>query len=273
MLVIDSHIHLWRENVPSPPHRQVAALSAEEVIKEMDAAGVDAAVIQPPNWDPNANEVAEDAARRYPQRYAILGWFPVERPESRALVADWKHRPGQKGLRFTFMRPGQEKWPSDGTMEWLWPAAERAGLVVAMGAAKFLPVVGQIAERFPCLKLVVDHFGAPPRASGAEAWVNQEVLLGLAKHKNIAVKVSGAPSLSTLPYPFRDVAAPIRAIYDSYGPSRMFWGTDITRLTTPWKQCVTHFTEELPWLTERDKELIMGRALCDWYGWDLADSK
>ena len=190
MLVIDSHIHLWRENVPSPPHRQVSALSAEEAMKEMDAAGVDAAVIQPPNWDPNANAVAEDAAKRYPDRFAILGWFPPEKPESRALVADWKKRPGQKGLRFTFMRPGQEHWASDGTMEWLWPAAERAGLVIAMGAANFLPVVGEIAGRFPGLKLVVDHFGAPPRATGVDAWANQPVLLGLAQHKNIAVKVS-----------------------------------------------------------------------------------
>ena len=202
MLVIDSHIHLWRENVPSPPHRQVSHLSAEEALKEMDAAGVDAAVIQPPNWDPNANAVAEDAAKRYPNRFAILGWFPPEKPDSRALVADWKKRPGQKGLRFTFMRPGQEHWASDGTMEWLWPAAERAGLVVAMGAANFLPVVGQIAERFPGLKLVVDHFGAPPRATGEAAWANQQVLLGLAKHKNIAVKVSGGPSLSRESYPF-----------------------------------------------------------------------
>jgi len=270
MLVIDSHIHLWRGNVPSPPHRQVASLSAEEMIKEMDAAGVDAAVIQPPNWDPNANEVAEDAAQRYPKRYAILGWFPVEQPESRALVAGWKQRPGQLGLRFTFMRPGQESWASDGTMEWLWPAAERAGLVVALAAAKFLPVVGQIAERFPGLKLVIDHFGAPSRTSGDAAWVNQPVLLGLAKHKNIAVKVSGGPSLSTEPYPFRDVAPRIRQIYDAFGPQRMFWGTDITRLTTLWKQCVTHFTEELPWLSQRDKELIMGSALCDWYGWDFS---
>jgi hypothetical protein len=35
---------------------------------------------------------------------------------------------------------------------------------------------------------------------------------------------------------------------------------------------VTHFTEELPWLSARDKELIMGRALCDWYGWPLPNS-
>jgi hypothetical protein len=31
------------------------------------------------------------------------------------------------------------------------------------------------------------------------------------------------------------------------------------------------FTEELPWLTERDKELIMGRAVCAWWGWELPD--
>jgi hypothetical protein len=29
------------------------------------------------------------------------------------------------------------------------------------------------------------------------------------------------------------------------------------------------FTEELPWLAGRDLELVMGRALCDWIGWDL----
>ena len=36
-----------------------------------------------------------------------------------------------------------------------------------------------------------------------------------------------------------------------------------------WRQCVTLFTEELPWLTARDKELIMGRALCAWLDWKL----
>jgi len=27
------------------------------------------------------------------------------------------------------------------------------------------------------------------------------------------------------------------------------------------------FTEELPWLPERDKPLVMGLAVCDWWGW------
>jgi hypothetical protein len=35
---------------------------------------------------------------------------------------------------------------------------------------------------------------------------------------------------------------------------------------------VTLFTEELPWLHGTDLELVMGRAVCDWIGWELACS-
>jgi len=69
------------------------------------------------------------------------------------------------------------------------------------------------------------------------------------------------------PYPYRNIHDHLRRIYDAFGPERMFWGTDITRMPCSWRQCVTLFTEELPWLTARDKELIMGRAVCDWLGW------
>ena len=56
----------------------------------------------------------------------------------------------------------------------------------------------------------------------------------------------------------------------AFSPEQMFWGTDITRMPCSWRQCVTMFTEELTWLPEKDKELVMGRALCNWLGWELA---
>ena len=52
----------------------------------------------------------------------------------------------------------------------------------------------------------------------------------------------------------------------------MFWGTDITRMHCTWRQCVTLFTEELPWLQGADLELVMGQAFCDWIGWQTAGS-
>jgi hypothetical protein len=55
-----------------------------------------------------------------------------------------------------------------------------------------------------------------------------------------------------------------------FGPRRLFWGTDITKMPCSWRQCVTMFTEELPWLGHDDKRLVMGDAVCAWWGWDRA---
>lgn len=273
MLIVDAQVHIWSAGPPTTrTHRQVPVFSAEELLAEMDAAGVDAAVIHPPGWDPNANAVALDAARRYPQRFAILGNFRLDRPENRALVATWKEQPGMLGLRFTFHAPHERSWPTDGTLDWLWAAAERAGLPIALQAVDFLPVVGHVAERHPGLRLLIDHLGGrggTAHLKDAEAFPNQAQLLALARYPNVAVKATGAPHYSSEPYPFRSIHPYLREIFDAFGPERFFWGTDISRMPCSYRQCVTMFTEELPWLSERDKELVMGRALCDWLGWSL----
>ena len=103
----------------------------------------------------------------------------------------------------------------------------------------------------------------------APAWESLPQLLDLAKFPNVAVKASGAPSYSSAPYPFTNIHDYLHEIYDAFGPDRMFWGTDITRMPCSWKQCITLFTEELSWLSDADKDLIMGRALCNWIGWEL----
>lgn len=270
MLIVDSQVHIWTGHKPTnPAHRQVTDYTADQLLREMDEAGVDAAVIHPPGWDPNSNQLATDAARAHPDRLAVLGWFPLDTPESRTLIAGWKKRPGMLGLRFTFLQPHQRTWPTDGTMDWLWPAAERAGIPVGLACANFLPVVGQVAERYPELRLIVDHMGRAGGAKDEAAWADLGELLALAKYPNVGVKASGAPSYSSEPYPFRNIHRHLRRIYDAFSPERMFWGTDITRMPCSWRQCVTMFTEELPWLTAQDKELIMGRALCRWLDWKL----
>ena len=270
MLIVDSQIHIWGSNLPTnPAHRQITSFTAEDVLKEMDEAGVDAAVIHPPGWDPGADTMALEAAAQHPGRLSILGKFPLDDPASRSLVDGWKLQPGMLGFRFTFLQPHQQFWPNDGTMDWLWPAAEEAGLPVGLACAAFLPVVGQVAERHPGLKLIVDHMGRGGGLTDAAAWETLPQLIGLAQYPNVAVKASGAPSYSSEPYPYRNIHDHIHQIYDAFGPDRMFWGTDITRMPCSWRECVTMFTEELSWLTDADKELIMGRALCNWIGWDI----
>jgi predicted TIM-barrel fold metal-dependent hydrolase len=273
MLVVDAQVHIWSSGPPTnPAHRQVNTFTKDELLAEMDAAGVDAALLHPPGWDPDGNAVAIEAAQAHPDRLAILGHFPLDRPESRTRIETWKDQPGMLGLRFALLQPHQRAWWTDGTMDWLWPAAERLQIPVALLAAEFMSVVAEVAQRYPRLKLIIDHLGRAGRVQDDVAFANIQELLDLAKYPNVAVKATGAPSYSSQAYPYRNIHGYLRQIYDAFGPSRMFWGTDITRMPCSWKQCVTLFTEELPWLSESDKELIMGRAVCDWLGWDLRGS-
>jgi predicted TIM-barrel fold metal-dependent hydrolase len=156
-------------------------------------------------------------------------------------------------------------------MDWLWPSAERAELPVGLMASNFLPMVGKIAERHPNLRLLIDHMGRRSGTKDEAAFANLTELLALAKYPNVAVKVTRVSNYSSEEYPYRNIHTYLHQIYDSFGPERMFWGTDITCLSCTLRQSVTLFTEELPWLSQSDKELIMGKALCDWIGWKLTN--
>ena len=272
MSIVDAQIHLWGTGLPSNlSHRQVTSFTPEEAIVLMDEAGVDAAVIHPPGWDPGSTEMAFKAVRDYPGRFAIMGSLPLDQARSRDLIAEWRKQPGMLGLRYTFLHDPDRQWLADGTIDWLWAAAEEADVPIAALATDSLTELGEIAERHPRLRLTIDHLGGRgglTTLKDAEAMTHIPTLLALAKFPNVAVKATGAPGYSSEAYPFRSMHEYLQQIYDAFGPQRMFWGTDISKMPCSWKQCVTMFTEELPFLSEADKRLVMGEALCAWWGWN-----
>src|SRR5436190_12311917 len=92
MPIIDAQVHLWRKGTPTPLHLATPYL-VEDAIRGMDEAGVDGAILHPPaSWDPDSNEQAVEAALAYPKRFAILGFPPLDKPDSRSLIATWKQR-------------------------------------------------------------------------------------------------------------------------------------------------------------------------------------
>jgi predicted TIM-barrel fold metal-dependent hydrolase len=272
MQIVDAQIHTWGSGLPSnASHRQVTSFTPEEAIGLMDEAGVHAAVIHPPGWDPNSTEMAFGAVKKYPGRFAILGSLPLDKPESRGLVSAWRSQPGMLGLRYTFLHDPARRRLHDGELEWLWTEAEKAGVPIAMLATDSLVEIAKIAERHPGLRLTIDHLGGRGGLTTLKdhaAMTHMPQLLALAKYPNVAVKATGAPGYSAEPYPFPIMQGYVRRIFDAFGPRRVFWGTDITKMPCSWRQCVTMFTEELPWLGEADKRLVMGDALCAWWGWN-----
>ena len=271
MQIVDAQIHLWGTGLPSNlSHWQVTHFTPEEAIPLMDEGGVDAAVIHPPGWDPGSNEMAFKAVRDYPGRFAIMGSLPLDQPSSPARIAGWRQQPGMLGLRYTFLHDPARRWLADGTIDWLWVEAEKAEVPIAMLATDSLADIGHIAERHPRLRLTIDHLGGRGGLTTLKdhaAMTHMPQLVALSKYPNIAVKATGAPGYSAEAYPFPIMQTYLRRIYDAFGPQRMFWGTDISKMPCTWRQCVTMFTEELPWLGENDKRLVMGEALCAWWGW------
>ena len=271
MQIVDSQIHLWENAKMSPQHRQIPTYSMDDALQEMAEAGVDAAVIHPPSSLGEAvNVLAVDAARQHPDKFCILGHFDLQSPDRLDIVKNWRQRPGMLGFRFTFNQPHQQSWWTDGSLDWFWAACEQEGLPIGTLPSGHMADLGKIAERHPGLKLHIDHHGRGGGGSAGTddaAFANLGEMLALARYPNVAVKLSGAPSYSSQPYPYRNIHQYIRQIFDAFGPQRCFWGTDITRMPCSYRQCVTMFTEELPWLQGRDKELVMGEAICDWLGW------
>jgi predicted TIM-barrel fold metal-dependent hydrolase len=269
MMIVDAQVHIWSGGTPSPHHRQ-EPFGADDLLAAMAVAGVDRAVLVPPTWDPNAREIAFAAALKHPDRFAVMGGLPLDDPKSVGELPRWREHPGALGLRFSFNSPATQAWLTDGTADWVWGAAERAGLPVAVLAPGVLPAIGAIARKHPGLKIIVDHLGIPRGLKDAAAFAHLPELLAMAALPNVAVKAAGLPSYASRdPYPHPSLHPYIRQVIDAFGPERVFWGTDLSRMPCSYRACVTMFTEGLDWLSARERKLIMGAGLCQWIGWAL----
>ena len=281
MMIVDSQLHIWAADTPERPWppgqaaraHQPTPLTAEALLEKMDAAGVARAVLVPPSWEGDRNDVVLAAAQRYPDRFAVMGRISLEAPESRAEFLPLARTKGMLGFRFTFHTKEQQKLLTGGASDWLWPAAAAAGVPLMVHPPHSLPLIDAIAERHPNLRLVIDHLGLMRPNVDHAAFAHLSGVLALAKRPNIAVKASAVTDYSSEPYPFPILHGYLRQVFDAFGPKRIFWESDISRVRHTYRQMITLFTEELAWLGEDDKAWIMGRGLCEWLNWPMNPSE
>jgi L-fuconolactonase len=278
MLIIDSQVHIWAPESPekpyskenaSTPHRPVA-LGHDELLREMNGAGVERCVLVPPTWEGDRNDTSLEASRLHPDRFAVMGRIKLTAPESRALIASWKNQPRMLGIRLVFNAGRSKEWLEDGTADWFWDAAERYDVPVMAFAPNAVPKLGEVAERHPGLRMIIDHMGLSSTLKGKPLEPAVDNLIKLARLPNLAVKVSALPCYVAEAYPFPTLHPLVRRVVDAFGPQRCFWGTDLSHLPCPYKQVVTLFTEEMRSLSTTELEWIMGRGLAEWLKWPAA---
>ena len=274
MKIIDSQLHCFYADTPEHPWPKGAApihgpeYTIETATALLDQHGVQGAVLVPPSWNGWDNEYSLRAARAQPKRFGVMGRFDITLPNGPERLRNWRE-PGMLGTRVYL---AGDPWVSLLTPEgsWFWRVAEETRLPVMTtipgNIAGFEPILAQ----FPELRLIIDHAGRHPRGAVDEgAWADEDQLLALARFKNVSVKVSSLPCFSTQPYPFPNLHPHIRKIYDRFGPQRMLWGSDATRLTSTYEENLRLFTEALDFLSAEDKEWVMGRAHSRALDWEI----
>ena len=287
MFICDSQVHIWgketekrpwapggRELVREMGHRQ-EPIGYEELKNLMDEAGVHRALIVPPTWDMDRNDLGLEAAEKYPDRFGLISRVPLLNPKvGKEVLYKLQDIPAAKGVRLTFFRKEEATWLFDGTADWYWPLAEELGVPTMIHAAKFAPQVAEIAQTFPNLRLILDHMGVPGGTKDDDCRPYVAGTVGLARFSNISVKLSSLPAKTTEPYPYKNLQEYVRDLVEAFGPERCYWGTDLSRILGvvggTYSQCVRHFTEEIDCLSSAELEQIMGLALCRALDWPVA---
>ncbi|MBX3016161.1 MAG: amidohydrolase family protein [Caldilineaceae bacterium] len=270
-MIIDTHVHVWEIDPPRYPIGPTAPGwnslpdepgTADELLAEMNAHGVDYAVLVQTSWSTWDNGYIADSAARFPQRFIGHGLIDPQAPNNAELVHYWVKERGLAGFRFHPMYYPNEKILLTPQNEAMWQAIADLDVVIQFHlTAAQADQVAVIAQRYPHLRLIVDHMGYPQVAEPAAAF---QPILDLARYDNLHFKLSDVHSRSREAFPYRDVHPFIQRLLDAFGTTRTLWGTGYPghhRVKHNWPPLAEELRlirEGLPFLTAADQSQILG---------------
>jgi L-fuconolactonase len=277
MLTIDAQVHAYERNHPGRPWLATLhgppEVTGDDMVAAMDAVGVDGALLVSPfamyGYDAS---YAVEVQTAHPGRFGLIKPVDPTDPGVGDKIADWKATPGAVAIRLMLNRGSDD--PADPGINRVLAAAAQRSLPVNLLCWGRLDQVRLLAARNPGTTLVIDHLGLqqpfePPPP--AEPFADLPKLLALAACDNIAVKISGACTLSHEPFPYADLWDPLFRIFDAFGFNRCMWGTDWTRAVAllTYKQGVDAFrvTDRL---ADSDRTVLMGKTVTQVYNWSPA---
>lgn len=275
MLTIDSQVHAYERDHPGRPWHAVLhgppEVTDDDMVAAMDRVGVDGALLVSPftmyRYDAS---YALDVYARHPSRFGLIKPVDPTDPGVVETIEEWAAIDGTVAIRLMLNR-GFATDALDDEIDRVMAAAARHDLPVNVLAWGVLDQLDRIALRNPATLLVLDHLGLkqpfePPVPD--DPFADLDTVVGLARHDNLVIKISGACTLSHEPETFADIWDPLARIFDAYGLSRCLWGTDWTRAVEliTYEQGVEPF-RTTDRLSDGDRAMLMGGALTKVYDW------
>lgn len=278
MPTLDCQVHAYERNHPGRPWIGTltgpAEVTGDQMAAAMDDVGVDGAILVSPfsmyRYDAS---YALEVLAAHSNRFRLVKPVDPTDPAVVATIADWATIKGTVGIRI-FLRDNASTDPADPAINRVLATAAQHSLPVNVACTGRLEQAGQLAGRNRNTRMVIDHLGLPQPHQPpppAEPFADLPKLLALAAHDNVAVKISGACTLSHEPFPYKDIWDPLGRVFDAFGFDRCMWGTDWTRAVglLTYKEGVEAFriTDRL---TGSERAALMGATLQQIYNWHWA---
>ena len=275
-LIIDTHLEVWTFDPKFPFHhperpdlkRVEVEAPIENEVAEMREFGLKYAVlINPRNygWD---NSYISYSLHRYPKLFVAHGLLDPLQPDPAGRLRYWIREHGFQGMRFSPIYHPQSTWLNSKEHYPLWREAERLGAVFNFYILpQQMPMLEDMAGRFPGVKIVIDHLGKPD-LHAADPWPEFRKMFPLKRFPQVWVSASEPYELSlTKQFPYGDTHPFFKAVYEEFGGSRLIWGTGYPkpRWELPLDQELQFVNESLDFYTPADRALILGQnALRIW---------
>jgi predicted TIM-barrel fold metal-dependent hydrolase len=285
-VTLDSHTHAWGPPTPDRPwvnddlvelldlYDVDTVYESSDLVADMDAAGVDEAVLVPfPLVDWTDNRYVVEAVQRHEELVGGIVMLDPFADDAADRLGDLLATPGVLGVRIGVIYPREHMWQDDyfdPGESWLpdaveqrafWETAREAdGLVQLFAHRDQLAQVATLADAYPDLPVLVDHLAhvdpSTPPDEGSFAR-----FAALAERPNVAVKVSEVPHLSGESYPYRDLHEHVGWLLERFGRERLIWGSDYPNIsrTATYEEGLT-WLEHVPALSATDREWLTGRS-------------
>ena len=268
-MITDCHAHAgdywpYKPEVPDPKNRG----TVEMLLHEMDAVGVDKAVLVCARIEhnPNNNDYIAKCMTKYPDRLIQFAdvdcswWETYHTPGGADRLAEATEKYNLKG--YTHYLKGDIDWfeSEEGLAFFEKTAALNLVSSLALGAA-WLPALRKLARRFPSIPFLCHHM-AGARVGEDPPYPILEEILKSADVPNIHIKLSGFQYVSEVAweYPYSDAMWIVRKLYEYYGPERLCWASNyppVARAST-YQHSLEAVRTHCSFIAEKDMDLILG---------------
>ena len=281
-LVVDAHQHFWTYGtyqtswMEVPPYEGDPGLQPmrrsfgpDDLVPELKAAGVDCTVTIQAADGLAENEALLANARTHNWIAGVVGWAPLAHPGDLERVLD--ARAGESalvGIRHLInIEPDPDWILRPNVLKGLQVLAARNLTFDYVGILpRHLEHVPLIAEHVPDLRIVIDHLGKPPIATGEfEPW--SSLLAHASRTPNVFAKVSGLDINSGDDWSTVDVGPYIDRALELFGPARLMFGSDwpVANLRGGYRKVWHETNFALARLSRTERDQVLGGTAIAFY--------